>query len=137
MTLSGLAGWAVAYWGPHSLLTAVESAALAAGLTLLGSRFVRRRELEDLVSHHPALGGSRGRMSGRVTTVAIPVLQGAAELDRLLPVIRGQALDGPIEMIIVADSESTDGSADVARRHGAAVIPVRRAEFCTAALGTC
>ena len=67
-------------------------------------------------------------MSGRVTTVAIPVLQGAAELERLLPVIRAQALDGPIEMI-VADSESTDGSAEVACRHGAEVIPVRRAEF--------
>ena len=67
-------------------------------------------------------------MSGRVTTVAIPVLQGAAELERLLPMIRGQALDGPLEMI-VADSESTDGSAEVARRHGAEVIPVRRGEF--------
>ena len=67
-------------------------------------------------------------MSAPVTTVAIPVLQGAAELERLLPAIRAQALDGPIE-IIVADSESTDGSAAVARRHGAQVISVRRAEF--------
>ena len=50
MTLSGLAGWAVAYWGPHSLLTAADSAALAAGLTLLGSWIVRRRELKDLLS---------------------------------------------------------------------------------------
>ncbi len=67
-------------------------------------------------------------MSASVTTVAIPVLQGAAELERLLPAIRAQRLDGPVE-IIVADSESTDGSADLAREHGAQVITVKRAEF--------
>jgi len=67
-------------------------------------------------------------MSGRVTTVAIPVLNGAAELEALLPAIGGQEFDGDIE-ILVADSESTDGSADVARRLGADVVTVRRSEF--------
>ena len=50
MTVSGGAGWAVAFWGPHSLLTALDSAALAAALALLGSWITRRRELVDLVS---------------------------------------------------------------------------------------
>lgn len=50
MTLGGAVGWAVAYWAPHTLLTAADSAALAAALTLLGCWIVRRRELRDLVS---------------------------------------------------------------------------------------
>ena len=67
-------------------------------------------------------------MTRRLITVAIPVLNGAAELERLLPVIDGQAVDAEVELI-VSDSESTDGSAAVARAHGATVIDVRRSTF--------
>lgn len=67
-------------------------------------------------------------MTRRLITVAIPVLNGAAELERLLPVIRSQSVDAEVE-ILVSDSESTDGSAAVARAHGATVIDVRRSTF--------
>ena len=63
-----------------------------------------------------------------MVSVAIPVLNGARELETLLPALRAQRIDAELE-ILVADSESTDGSADVARRHGATVIPVPRATF--------
>ncbi len=67
-------------------------------------------------------------MSRRLITVAIPVLNGADELKRLLPVVRSQSIDAEVE-IVVSDSESTDGSADVARAHGATVIDVKRSSF--------
>ncbi len=67
-------------------------------------------------------------MSRRLITVAIPVLNGATELERLLPVIVNQAVDAEVE-IIISDSESTDGSATVARAHGATVIDVKRSTF--------
>lgn len=67
-------------------------------------------------------------MTAPTVTVAIPVLDGSAELRRLLPVIRGQRFDGSLQ-IVVADSESRDGSAEMARAHGAEVVPVQRGEF--------
>jgi glycosyltransferase involved in cell wall biosynthesis len=67
-------------------------------------------------------------MSPPLITVAIPVLNGAAELERLLSVVRGQSIDAEVE-IVVSDSESTDRSADVARAHGATVHDVRRSSF--------
>lgn len=67
-------------------------------------------------------------MSRRLVTVAVPALNGARELGQLLPVIQDQQIGWPIE-IVVADSESSDGSADVARAHGATVIPVERRTF--------
>jgi rhamnosyltransferase len=67
-------------------------------------------------------------VSDRVVTVAIPTLNGASELEQLLPVIADQEMSGPLE-ILVADSESADGSADVARAHGATVISVQRSTF--------
>ncbi len=67
-------------------------------------------------------------MTAPAITVAIPVLQGENELEELLPAIRSQIVDQSVE-IVVADSESTDGSAEIARKYGANVIPVRRAEF--------
>lgn len=67
-------------------------------------------------------------MSPGLITVAIPVLNGARELERLLPVVRAQSVDADVE-ILISDSESTDGSAAVARAHGATVIEVKRSCF--------
>jgi glycosyltransferase involved in cell wall biosynthesis len=67
-------------------------------------------------------------VSGGSVTVAVPTLNGARELEQLLPVIQDQRIGWPIE-IVTADSESSDGSADVARAHGATVIPVQRRTF--------
>ena len=67
-------------------------------------------------------------MSRRLVTVAVPALNGARELGQLLPVIQDQQIGWPVE-IVVADSESSDGSADVARAHGATVIPVERRDL--------
>jgi rhamnosyltransferase len=61
-------------------------------------------------------------------TVAIPVLNGAALLDEALSVVRSQDLDRELEMLVV-DSGSTDGSREIARRHGARVHEIGRGEF--------
>ncbi len=61
-------------------------------------------------------------------TVAIPVLDGGRRLKEVLDAVRGQRVDRPVELL-VADSGSTDGSAALARRHGAIVIDVARGEF--------
>jgi rhamnosyltransferase len=61
-------------------------------------------------------------------TVAIPVRDGEAHLDEVLAAVRGQELERPLE-ILVADSGSRDRSVEIARRHGARVIPVEPAEF--------
>jgi len=61
-------------------------------------------------------------------TVAIPVLNGGRRFEETLAAVARQRLDRPIELI-VADSGSTDGSADRARAHGATVIEVDRARF--------
>ena len=67
-------------------------------------------------------------MSERVLTIAIPVLNGARELEQLLPALHRQQITTRTE-IVIADSESDDGSAELARAHGATVIPVKRASF--------
>ncbi len=50
MTVSGVIGWGVAYWAPHTLFTAVYAAVLALALSLIGSWLARRSELADLVT---------------------------------------------------------------------------------------
>jgi glycosyltransferase involved in cell wall biosynthesis len=61
-------------------------------------------------------------------TIAIPVLNGAAYLDEVLRAVRRQHVEIPVEVLII-DSGSTDGSVEIARRHGARVIEIPRAEF--------
>jgi len=61
-------------------------------------------------------------------TVAIPVRNGGPLLGETLAAVRAQRLERPVELV-VADSASTDGSDELARRHGARVIAVAPGEF--------
>ena len=63
-----------------------------------------------------------------VVTVAIPVLNGARHLDEVLEAVRAQRIDRELEILIV-DSGSTDGSVEIARRHGAVVHEIPKSEF--------
>jgi glycosyltransferase involved in cell wall biosynthesis len=58
-------------------------------------------------------------------TVAIPVRNGGPLLGEVLDAVRAQRVDRPLE-ILVADSGSSDGSAELARSRGATVIPIAR-----------
>lgn len=63
-----------------------------------------------------------------VVTVAIPVLNGARYLDEVLGAVRAQRVDRELEILIV-DSGSTDGSLEIAERHGAAVHRIAMEDF--------
>jgi glycosyltransferase involved in cell wall biosynthesis len=63
-----------------------------------------------------------------VVTVAIPVLNGARYLDEVLEAVRAQRIDRELEILVV-DSGSTDGSLEIARRHGAVVHEIPKSEF--------
>jgi glycosyltransferase involved in cell wall biosynthesis len=63
-----------------------------------------------------------------VVTVAIPVLDGARYLDEVLTAVRAQEVDREVELLIW-DSGSTDGSPEIAERHGARVHRIARHEF--------
>ena len=67
-------------------------------------------------------------MTVRSVTVAIPVLNGGAYLDEVLRAVRAQRVDVPVELLVV-DSGSTDGSLEIAHRHGANVIEIPQSEF--------
>lgn len=67
-------------------------------------------------------------MATGIVTVAIPVLNGARYLDEVLTAVRGQKVDREIELLIV-DSGSTDGSLDIARKHGARIIEIDKKDF--------
>src|SRR5262245_9578063 len=49
-------------------------------------------------------------------------------LGETLSAVRAQRLERPVELMVV-DSASTDGSAELARRHGARVIAIAPDEF--------
>jgi glycosyltransferase involved in cell wall biosynthesis len=61
-------------------------------------------------------------------TVAIPVLNGGALLGEVLAAVREQEIDRPVELLVI-DSGSRDGSRELARRHGAHVVEIPRADF--------
>lgn len=64
----------------------------------------------------------------KVVTVAIPVLNGARYLDEVLAMVRAQDVDAEVEILIV-DSGSTDGSLEIAERHGAVVHRIDKKDF--------
>ena len=61
-------------------------------------------------------------------SVAVPVRNGGPLFGDLLAAVRAQRLDRPVELL-VADSGSTDGSRELARRHEAELIDVRPGDF--------
>jgi glycosyltransferase involved in cell wall biosynthesis len=63
-----------------------------------------------------------------VVTVAIPVLNGARYLEEVLTAVRAQRVDREVELLIV-DSGSTDGSLEIAGRHGAVIHRIEKSEF--------
>jgi glycosyltransferase involved in cell wall biosynthesis len=63
-----------------------------------------------------------------IVTVAIPVRNGGELFARVLAAIAGQRADAEIDLLI-ADSGSSDGSAERAREHGARVIEIEPASF--------
>lgn len=66
-------------------------------------------------------------MPGAVT-VGIPVYNGARYLDEVLSAVRAQRVDREVELLVV-DSGSTDGSLEIAERHGARIHRITKAEF--------
>lgn len=61
-------------------------------------------------------------------TVAIPTLNAGPRLRQVLSAVAGQVVDRPTE-ILVCDSQSTDGTAAVARSYGARVLSIERSRF--------
>jgi len=61
-------------------------------------------------------------------SVVIPTRDGRADLDRCLAGIAGQRAGEPVEVVIV-DSASTDGTAELARERGARVHGISPADF--------
>ncbi len=61
-------------------------------------------------------------------SVVIPVKDAGADLARCLDAVARQEVDAEVEVVVV-DSGSTDGSADVARRRGARVHEIPASEF--------
>ena len=70
---------------------------------------------------------ARAAVSAAVT-VAIPVLNGARYLDEVLGAVTAQKIDRELEILVV-DSGSTDGSREIAERHGASVTTIPKASF--------
>lgn len=64
----------------------------------------------------------------RLISIVIPVLDGGTELKRCLEALDRQRVGEERELIVV-DSASTDGSAELCRRHGATVIEIGSSEF--------
>lgn len=63
-----------------------------------------------------------------IVTVALPVLDGGPLLGEVLAAANAQEVDRPVELLVV-DSGSTDGSPQLARRHGARVVEIPREDF--------
>lgn len=66
-------------------------------------------------------------MSG-VVTVGVPVLNGARYLDQVLGAVRSQRVHREVELLVV-DSGSSDGSLEIAERHGVRIHRIPKSEF--------
>ena len=73
-------------------------------------------------------GGRPAPYDPRVISVIIPVRNGGADLRRCLAAIAEQTVDDEFEIIVI-DSGSTDGSAQLSRSFGARVIGIEAAGF--------
>lgn len=67
-------------------------------------------------------------MSEPAVSVVIRAKDEAASIGRVIELVRSQQLDGGVEVIVV-DSGSSDGTPDIARRSGAAVIAIPAESF--------
>jgi glycosyltransferase involved in cell wall biosynthesis len=67
-------------------------------------------------------------MSDPRVTVALPVLNGMPRLAEVLQAVGRQRLDREVELL-VAESGSTDGSRELAERHGARIVEVAPGTF--------
>jgi rhamnosyltransferase len=65
---------------------------------------------------------------GTLVTVAIPALDAGPAFQQTLRAINGQQVDREVELL-VCDSGSSDGTVDLARRHGAVVIEIAPETF--------
>jgi rhamnosyltransferase len=63
-----------------------------------------------------------------IVTVALPVLDGGPLLGEVLERVAEQEVDRDVEVVVI-DSGSSDGSAALARRHGARVVEIDSSEF--------
>jgi rhamnosyltransferase len=61
-------------------------------------------------------------------SIVIPVRNGGAELARCLDAIAAQEIDDEVEVLVI-DSASTDGTAQLARSHGARVHEIAASDF--------
>src|SRR5439155_24882063 len=92
----------------------------------------RRRRLEPRVFalQTPAGLGRRARCDDRAAmiSIVIPVRNGGADLRSCLEATEKQQIDEELEVVVV-DSQSTDGSAQLAAEWGARVQTIPVAEF--------
>lgn len=70
----------------------------------------------------------RRRPRAAAVTVAIPTRNGGSQFAGVLRAVRSQDLDREVELVVV-DSSSTDGSAELARDHGARVEVIPAESF--------
>ncbi len=61
-------------------------------------------------------------------SIVLPTLNGARDLQRLLPALARQELPGGFELLVV-DSDSDDGTRELCARHGASVTRIERRTF--------
>jgi len=67
-------------------------------------------------------------MNAPKISVLLPVYNGRRHLERLLPRLEAQVVEGGFELL-ATDSSSTDGSAELLREHGVSVETIPQPEF--------
>src|SRR3989454_3149653 len=94
-----------------------------AGRELRCVRDGSRYPLIDGIPSFVITGGDAVALPGCALSLVIPVLNEAANLERILPVL-AQALSalGPTHEIIVVDGGSTDGTQEIVRKHPARLV---------------